>query len=135
MAEDPIWSCGTPSRSCASSAATDTSRCWSSHGLSGLEALVTHAATGEVPGAVLRSTRGWSERRGMRRSSRCAAGVGSRQGDQLRFTEWGATQRQEIEEGTDALAAAPYDVLGEERCAELRALVRPWSTVFAEHLR
>ena len=71
----------------------------------------------------------------MRRSSRCGGGVGSSAGDELRFTEWGATQRRAIEDGTDALASAPYDVLGEDGCTELRALVRPWSTVFAEHLR
>ena len=37
-------------------------------------------------------------------------------------------------EGTDTLAAAPYAALGEERCAELRALARPWSTTFAQQL-
>ena len=58
---------------------------------------------------------------------RCATGAGSSAGDELRFTEWGAAQRQEIEDGTDALAAAPYAALGEDGCAELRALARPWS--------
>ncbi len=57
------------------------------------------------------------------------------QGDELRFTATGAQRRQQIEDGTDALAAAPYAALGDERCAELRALVRPWSKAFAEHLR
>ena len=71
----------------------------------------------------------------MRRSSRCTGRGWLETGDPLRFTEWGAAQRRAIEEGTDALAAAPYDVLGEDDCAELRALVRPWSTVFAEHMR
>ncbi len=105
------------------------------HGLSGIEALVTHAATGEVPAHVLLSTRGWSpeawdgavdslQRRGWVET-----------GEPLRLTEWGASQRRMIEEGTDRLAAAPYDVLGEDDCTELRALVRPWSTVFAEHMR
>jgi hypothetical protein len=56
------------------------------------------------------------------------------QGDDLRFTEAGARQRQAIEDGTDALAAAPYAALGEERCAELRTLARPWSRTFAEQL-
>ena len=56
-------------------------------------------------------------------------------GDTLRFTASGEARRAEIEDGTDELAAAPYDVLGEEECAELRALVRPWSRIFAEHLR
>ena len=50
------------------------------------------------------------------------------------FTDWGAAQRQEIEEQTDALAAAPYVALGEDGCAELRALARPWSKIFSEVL-
>ncbi len=105
------------------------------HGLSGIQALVTHAATGEVPAHVLRSTRGWP-------TEAWDAAVDSLQGrgwlqtgEPLRLTEWGAAERRMIEEATDGLAAEPYDVLGEDDCAELRALVRPWSTVFAEHLR
>jgi hypothetical protein len=56
-------------------------------------------------------------------------------GEELRFTETGARYRQEIEDGTDRLAAAPYVALGDEACAELRALARPWSKVMAELLR
>ena len=56
------------------------------------------------------------------------------QGDELRFTALGEAQRRALEDGTDALAAAPYAVLGEERCAELRALARPWSTTLAQQL-
>ena len=95
------------------------------HGLSGIEALVTHAAAGDVPARLLRSTRGWP------RDAWDAAVEALRergwlaQGDELRFTEWGAAQRQAIEDGTDALAAAPYDALGDDACTELRALVRP----------
>ena len=105
------------------------------HGLSGIEALITHAAAGDVPDRVLRSTRGWSDEAW----HAAAGGLRGRgwldTGDELRFTEWGSAQRRAIEDGTDALAAAPYAALGEEECAELRALVRPWSTVFAEVLR
>jgi hypothetical protein len=103
-------------------------------GLSGLEALVTHAAAGDVPAHVLRSTRGWS-REAWDAAVDTLGGRGwLERGDELRFTERGRAQRQAIEDGTDALAAAPYAVLGEERCAELRALVRPWSTTFAQVL-
>ena len=56
------------------------------------------------------------------------------EGDDLVLTDWGAAQRQEIEAETDILAAAPYTALGEEGCAELRALTRPWSKVFSEAL-
>jgi len=103
-------------------------------GLSGLQALVTHAAAGDVPAHILRSTRGWSQ-------AAWDGGVEAlrergwlEQGEELRFTEWGTAQRRALEEGTDALAVAPYAVLGDERCAELRALVRPWSTTLAQQL-
>jgi len=104
------------------------------HGLSGIDALVTHAAAGDMPSGALRSTRGWSD-------EQWDASVGTLRergwldaGDDLVFTDWGAAQRQEIEEQTDVLAYAPYASLGEDGCAELRALTRPWSTIFAELL-
>jgi helix-turn-helix protein len=87
---------------------------------------------------VLRSTRAWSQEawdaagESLRGRGWLEPGDGA---DEPRFSVWGAARRQEIEEGTDALAAAPYDALGEERCAELRALVRPWSRAFAGLLR
>jgi hypothetical protein len=101
------------------------------HGLSGVEALITHGAGGDAPLALLRSTRGWSD-------EEWGAGVGSlrdrgwlTEGDdhEATFTEWGAAERREIEAETDRLAAAPYANLGESRCAELRSLTRPWSKV------
>jgi len=104
------------------------------HGLSGIDALVTHAASGDVNARVLRATRGWSDEqwheavRSLRQRGWLA------EGDVLALTEWGASRRQEIEDQTDALAAAPYAFLGDEGCAELRALARPWSSVFAELL-
>jgi hypothetical protein len=103
-------------------------------GLSGLEALITHAAAGDVPEHVLRSTRGWSKDAWDGAVDALRARGWLEQGDELRLTEWGATQRRALEEGTDTLAAAPYVALGEERCAELRALARPWSTTFAQQL-
>jgi hypothetical protein len=105
------------------------------HGLSGLEALVTHAAAGDVPASVLKVTRAWSDEVWDEAAASLRARGWLEHGDALRFTEWGAAQRQAMEDGTDRLAAAPYDVLGDERCTELRALVRPWSTAFAEVFR
>jgi hypothetical protein len=105
------------------------------HGLSGIEALITHAAAGDVPASVLRATRGWSSEAW----TQAIEGLWERgwleRGEAPRFTEWGARQREAIEDGTDALAAHPYEALGERHCAELRALVRPWSRVLAEQLR
>lgn len=104
------------------------------HGLSGLDALVTHAAAGDVPKGALLATRAWSEEAWQHATDDLRERGWLEPGDELRFTAVGAQRRRQIEEGTDALAAEPYQALGEERCAELRALVRPWSKVFAEHL-
>jgi hypothetical protein len=96
-------------------------------GLSGIEALVIHAATGEVPAEALRATRGWSE-------EQWAAGVESvrsrgwlADGEELRLSGSGAAQRQEVEDTTDRLAVDAYSALGEDACAELRSLGRPFS--------
>jgi hypothetical protein len=105
------------------------------HGLTGAEALVTHAAAGDVPARVLQATRGWPDETWAAAVDALRGRGWLELGDTLRFTPSGAARRAEIEDGTDALAAAPYDALGDEECAELRALVRPWSRVFAEHLR
>jgi hypothetical protein len=105
------------------------------HGLSGLEALVTHAAAGDVPQRVLLATRAWSEEAWENARHDLRERGWLEPGEELRFTASGAQRRREIEEGTDALAAVPYQALGEASCAELRALVRPWSKAFAEHLR
>jgi len=106
------------------------------HDLSGIEALITHGAGGDVPLGLLRSTRGWTDREWaaavarLRQRGWLAAGSG----DETTFTEWGAAQRQEIEAETDRLAAAPYAHLGDQACAELRSLTRPWSRVVSEVL-
>jgi hypothetical protein len=104
------------------------------HGLSGIEALVTHSSSGDVPAASLRSTRGWPDEDW----DAAAASLRERgwltDGDAPAFTAWGESQRKEIEEQTDHLAAAPYAALGEDGCAELRTLCRPWSTAFSELL-
>lgn len=96
-------------------------------GLSGLEAAITHVATGEVPSAVLVSTRAWPEdewRAGV--EALRARGI-LEGGDELALTETGRIQRQWIEDATDAAAVVAYETLGEDGCARLRALARPWS--------
>jgi hypothetical protein len=104
------------------------------HGLSGIDALITHAAAGDVPAHLLRSSRGWSpEQWGTAVESMRSRGwiTGD---DNLTFTDWGTAQRHEVEDQTDVLATAPYAALGEEGCAELRTLARPWSKIFSEVL-
>ena len=105
-----------------------------SHDLSGIQALVTHGAIGEVPAQVLRSTRGWTTEQWDNAADSLRSRGWLVDGHELALTEWGRAQRQEIEDQTDALAAAPYRALGDDACDELRTLVRPWSKRFAEVL-
>lgn len=96
-------------------------------GLDGCEALVTHGAAsdGGVGPDVLRLSRGWS-------TEEWAAAV-----ERLRARGWldadggltaeGTEARDRIETRTDELAMAPWQRLGEDSCALLRSLVRPWS--------
>jgi len=105
------------------------------NGLSGIDALVTHAGQGEIDGELLRSTRGWTAEQWTQameslRSRGWLADAGSPS-----LSPWGAEQRMAIEDATDVLASAPYAALGEEACAELRALARPWSRAAVGELR
>jgi hypothetical protein len=103
-----------------------------SAGLSGLEAAVTHVATGEVPGAVLASTRAWPADEW----DAAADGLRARDilapGPELALTDAGRAQRQWVEDATDAAAVAAYAPLGEDGCARLRALARPWSRAIVD---
>ena len=101
-------------------------------GLSGAEALVTHGAAGDVPSDTLRLTRqrtdgDWS---GALESLRDRGWVDT----DGAFTELGRQRRAWIEDRTDELAVAPYAAIGEERCARLRALAKPWSVAMMSAL-
>jgi hypothetical protein len=103
-------------------------------GLSGIEALVTHAASGDVPADVLRISRAWSEDDwaaavdGLRARGVVAAG----EGEELAFTDAGRALRQRVEDRTDALSVAAYEPLGEDGCSLLRLLGRPFSKAVVE---
>ncbi|GAA1649674.1 hypothetical protein GCM10009733_053390 [Nonomuraea maheshkhaliensis] len=100
-------------------------------GLSGIEALVTHAATGAVPAETLRTTRGWTETDWAAAESRLEERGRLRDG---LLTEQGRGEREAIEEATDRMSRAPYAALGDDRCQELSFLVRPWSKQVAAEL-
>ena len=95
-------------------------------GLDGCEALVTHAAAGDVSADILRATR---QRTG---DDWLAAEERLRErgwlDPDLAFTELGHERRDWIETRTDELAAPPYDAIGTDGCARLRELCRPIST-------
>lgn len=94
------------------------------------EALVMHGASGEVPSAILKATRAWPDdewsaaEEELRRRGWLSADGG--------LTEEGARHRQWVEDRTDALALAPWEALGDERCARLRDLVRPLSKAIVD---
>jgi hypothetical protein len=98
-----------------------------------VEALAMHLASGEVPGTFLRDSRGWPDAvwdagvarlvdRGLVETEETANG---RAGPAL--SPEGSALRQGIEDATDRLAVFPYEALGEDACAELRTLTRPFS--------
>ncbi len=94
------------------------------HGLTGLEALVTHTATGKgftEPAAKL--TRGWSDEQWAGAvASLAARGLMT---DDGRLTAAGEEQRASIEAATDEMAVAPWATLGEQGRARLKEIGKP----------
>ncbi|WP_248583578.1 hypothetical protein [Nocardioides sp. InS609-2] len=95
-----------------------------SEGLSGLEAQITHCATGHgftVPSA--QATRGWSPEQwddGVR--GLAARGLMTEGGE---LSDEGRALRSSVERATEALAVGPWDVLGESGTERLRELCQP----------
>ncbi|MEY9967993.1 hypothetical protein ABIA33_006073 [Streptacidiphilus sp. MAP12-16] len=103
-------------------------------GLDGIEALVTHAATGAIAAEALRTSRGWSPEQWTQAVQRLCERGWLEQGPDLALTPYGRERRQAIERTTDELADLPYAVLGQASCAELRRLARPFSLALAREL-
>ena len=96
-------------------------------GLDPVEALVTHAAGGEIGADVLRITRSWSPGDWSSAADRLRGRGLLEDGETLAFTEAGRVLRQQVEDRTDAAAVPAYAVLGAEGCERLRQLGRPLS--------
>lgn len=97
-------------------------------GLDPVETLITHAGTGDVPEAVLKATRAWPDEDWQAGVERLVERDLVAQGaDSVTLTERGRLLRQELEDRTDAASVRPYSALGEEGCARLRELARPFS--------
>ncbi|MFD7004200.1 hypothetical protein ACFWA5_50350 [Streptomyces mirabilis] len=103
-------------------------------GLSGIEALVTHAAAGDIGAGVLRDSRAWTPEQWEQAVQSLRQRGWLDGGPDLALTEDGARRRAAIEHTTDSLAALPYTTLGPAACAELRTLVRPFSLKVAKEL-
>ncbi len=93
------------------------------HGLTGLEALVTHTATGRgFTVQAAQQTRGWTEEDWAAAWERLAErGIVDDGG----LTDDGEAQRAAVEARTDALSMAPFDHLGTEGTERVVELARP----------
>jgi hypothetical protein len=94
-------------------------------GVDAVEALIIHAATGEASPEILKGSRQWPDDEWSAGHERLRSrGWIDADGN---LTEAGLAHRRWVEDRTDALAAPAYAPLGEEGCARLRELCRPWS--------
>ena len=97
-------------------------------GVTGIEALLLHAASGEADGRFLRVTRGWSRDRWAAAADALRArGLLTGDGDTPALTDAGRELRAGIEATTDRLAEPAYAVLGEDGRVRLAELTRPLS--------
>lgn len=97
-------------------------------GVTAPEALVVHAASGEVPAAALQLTRAWpADDWAAAEESLDARGWLDRTGETPTLTDAGRAHRQWVEDVTDARALPAYEVLGAEGCDRVRTLARPFS--------
>ncbi|UGQ54146.1 hypothetical protein LRL17_10805 [Rhodococcus qingshengii] len=101
-------------------------------GLNGLDALITHTATGiGFQRKFAQTRRGWSQ-------EQWDEAVESLKDRELldrssgTLTEDGQDLRDVVEDLTDDLALAPWDALGEEGAKRLLELATPWRTALVE---
>ncbi|HWS39105.1 MAG TPA: hypothetical protein VN408_40980 [Actinoplanes sp.] len=95
-------------------------------GLTGLEAVVLHVGSGQVPIRFLQRSRGWSDEQW----AGAVDGLRDRgllEKDEPVLTGEGRELRASIEAATDRAAVAAYRVLGVDGCARLAELTRPMS--------
>jgi hypothetical protein len=94
-------------------------------GIDGCEALVCHAASGEITREALQTSRAWPDADwDAAVASLAAKGHVNADGS---FTDKGRASRQWVEDQTDAGALIAYAPLGEDGCERLRFLCRPLS--------
>lgn len=97
-------------------------------GYSGCEALVMHAAIGEVSASLV-ATRAWSPQQ-WQEAVDSLRGRGLLDADGA-ATEAGRAHREAVEHQTDLLSIAPLEALGEMGALRLRESIRPMSIAIA----
>ncbi|GID91702.1 hypothetical protein ACFQFC_01255 [Amorphoplanes digitatis] len=93
-------------------------------GLTGLQSMVLHTASGQANGEFLRRSRGWSQEE-WAAEAEALRERGLLDGDEL--SDQGRELRARIETETDRLAVPAYQALGADRCGRLAELARPLS--------
>ena len=103
-------------------------------GVSGIEALIMHSATGAVPAETLRTMRAWSEEEW----AAAVAGLQERgllePGDDIVFSETGRAQRQWVEDKTDDSGASNLQILIRER-DQLKQRLREVEALIKKHAK
>ncbi len=99
-------------------------------GIDGCEALVTHAASGDIAAGILQASRAWSDE-GWNAAVESLKSKGHLDADGA-FTEQGRASRQRVEDQTDVGATVAYEAIGEDGCDRLRMLCRPMSKAIVE---
>jgi hypothetical protein len=95
------------------------------HGLDGLQASITHSATGLTDGQRVQISRGWTEKQWERALvDLIGRGVVDTDGN---LTESGIALRTAVEDATNRLASAPVRTLGEYAVEEAITLAAPLS--------
>ncbi|MEU2715653.1 hypothetical protein [Streptomyces sp. NPDC007205] len=103
--------------------------CLLSEGVGGLEALVLHAATGEIPVDFLKASRAWPDEEWAGTEEHLRK-RGLLDGDAL--SPEGVRLRRHIEDRTDRLALPAYAALGDADCERLAELARPFGRAVVE---
>ncbi|MCX4825027.1 hypothetical protein OG883_35245 [Streptomyces sp. NBC_01142] len=103
--------------------------CLLSEGVGGLEALVLHAATGEVPVDFLKGSRAWPAEEWADTEERLRT-RGLLDGESL--SPDGVRLRRHIEDRTDRLALPAYAALGDADCERLAELASPFGRAVVE---
>jgi hypothetical protein len=97
--------------------------------LTGVDALVLHEATGDLPPGVLQASRAWpDEEWNAARARMSERGWLTATGA---LTDEGGAARGWVEMTTDQLMLRCWELLGEPECRRLRTLVRPYSRVIS----
>jgi hypothetical protein len=96
-------------------------------GISGIESLILHVASGGASERFLRVSRGWSRSQWAEATDRLRRRGLVDGGDEPGLTDAGLALRTGLEETTDRLAAPAYTLLGDTGTVRLAELTRPLS--------